>query len=346
MEYTTYIELFLQQCIGIKRAKMLAPIIQDNSVIKDNTIYVDKKALNEVLSKELANKIPSKIPYTLEGVKKTAIEESEKEKKRITDKLEGFIKKLIVAKNDEELVEVLCNTNLNDEIKTAILQNIEEKNRLLQESMLFLYKDPLTGLFGNYFYNTFLNTAIINKRKDDVEKFISFLQQLEDLNKTSQRLGIAFVDFANFKKVNDTLNHEEADKILVKFADKISSNDKYFSIRRSGDEFILLGDLEAIKEQKNFFHSIEGVRFLSGEKLLEKGIYTFAGFGIAKLDELPVDTIRNLEDVNILKKHIGSKLLEAEETCYFEKDRLKLKIEKELKKNQKIDQNLHHDWSI
>lgn len=87
--------------------------------------------------------------------------------------------------------------------------------------------DPLTGL---------------NTRSFAAHKFTSLSQQ-------SDALAVLFIDFDNFKPINDTFGHSMGDKVLAVLAQRIDSLvcNGEISCRFGGDEFVLI--LRANAEQ-------------------------------------------------------------------------------------------------
>lgn len=82
-------------------------------------------------------------------------------------------------------------------------------------------------------------------------------RKLEEYAKTliskSERFAVIFIDFDEFKHVNDVYGHRMGDKVLIEFAKKILPNnmDNIFTARYGGDEFISLvkgyDDAEVLK---------------------------------------------------------------------------------------------------
>ncbi|GFR35522.1 hypothetical protein TCEA9_13340 [Thermobrachium celere] len=80
--------------------------------------------------------------------------------------------------------------------------------------------------------------------------YIDNLMKINSLNflekffrdKNYKNLAVVFLDFDNFKYINDTYGHHFGDKVLIKSAEKINSliNDEGELFRFGGDEFIII----------------------------------------------------------------------------------------------------------
>lgn len=106
----------------------------------------------------------------------------------------------------------------------AFVQDITEKKRAVDEIKELAYKDALTGLPNRGFFSIELDRAI--KRT----------------NECKHPLGVLFIDFDNFKNVNDTLGHHFGDQVLKKLVTIMKSvlrKDTLIS-RQGGDEFLIL----------------------------------------------------------------------------------------------------------
>ena len=81
------------------------------------------------------------------------------------------------------------------------------------------HEDPLTGL--------------ANRR--------GFMAQVEGLPGERRRGCIAIIDIDHFKQVNDQLGHDEGDRVLAAFADRLSAQMRRMDIvaRWGGEEFLL-----------------------------------------------------------------------------------------------------------
>ncbi len=106
----------------------------------------------------------------------------------------------------------------------AFVQDITDKRRAEEEIRELAYKDVLTGLPNRYLFSLKLNEAV--RKAND--------------NKSS--LGVLFIDFDNFKSINDTLGHGIGDKLLqqVVFIMQKCLRKQDLISRQGGDEFLIL----------------------------------------------------------------------------------------------------------
>jgi len=73
--------------------------------------------------------------------------------------------------------------------------------------------------------------------------FITELEQrLEESRRFKQKLAVCFIDLDNFKMVNDTMGHEQGDKLLQQVSRNLISNIREYDVlsRFGGDEFVLM----------------------------------------------------------------------------------------------------------
>lgn len=103
----------------------------------------------------------------------------------------------------------------------GISRNITERKRREEENLYLTYHDTLTGLYNRRFFE----------------------EQIKRLNAEQQMpLSIIVGDINGLKLINDTLGHDEGDKLLVEAA-KILENcceEESFVCRTGGDEFCIL----------------------------------------------------------------------------------------------------------
>lgn len=97
------------------------------------------------------------------------------------------------------------------------------KDSLAREAML-ARTDPLTGLLNRRAFAELASVEMSRSRR------------------YSHAVSLAYADADDFKKVNDTLGHEEGDRVLVMISDALKSNTRRSDIvaRMGGDEFAVL----------------------------------------------------------------------------------------------------------
>ncbi|WP_419810751.1 diguanylate cyclase domain-containing protein [Bacterioplanoides sp.] len=88
------------------------------------------------------------------------------------------------------------------------------------------------------------------------------IDQLKQMLRTSKRkrtqVAVAFIDFDNFKTINDTFGHSQGDELLKQIGQRLSSelNDPGFVARLGGDEFLVLmqfSDHQALSQLDQLF---------------------------------------------------------------------------------------------
>ena len=147
---------------------------------------------------------------------------------------------------------------------TAVIRDISERARLIDELSRAATRDALTGLFNRRFTSGILK------------------QELQRCRRFKRVLGIAMLDLDNFKKVNDGYGHSCGDSVLQSVADTISQNIRETDTfcRWGGEEFLVVlpeADLAMTVEWA------ERARKLLESQLItdrcEQGIHVTASFG-------------------------------------------------------------------
>jgi diguanylate cyclase (GGDEF)-like protein len=150
---------------------------------------------------------------------------------------------------------------------------LEALNRLLNQEQVKLeeklIRDPLTGLFNR-----------------------SGLMPIFNSIKDATPLSLIFIDIDHFKKVNDTLGHNEGDRVLVMFTNLLSESTRSHDLlARWGGEELVLACPDTTLE--NAVHIAEKLRINITRHEWPKGLHVTASFGVAQLlpDESPTDFI-------------------------------------------------------
>ncbi|NWH03958.1 sensor domain-containing diguanylate cyclase [Desulfobacter latus] len=116
-------------------------------------------------------------------------------------------------------------------IDTSLLEQLARKvslclsNVTAYEQLKFMaYHDPLTGLFNRRVFERILDREFSRAKRYNSE------------------LSLIFIDFDDFKTINDTAGHRIGDKVLCFFADALGSLKREQDIvaRLAGDEFVVI----------------------------------------------------------------------------------------------------------
>lgn len=168
------------------------------------------------------------------------------------------------------------------------------------EELAFLaYHDKLTGLPNRSLFEELLGLAFGRARRSD------------------QGVGLLFIDFDNFKQVNDAMGHAVGDRLLALFAERVKPVVREADVfaRRSGDEFlILVGDLPGDPAREDSAIAVlERVAGRVHEALMEPfdlpgGSYTLsASVGISLFP-------RDASDAATLMKHADEAMYRSKRT--------------------------------
>ncbi len=108
---------------------------------------------------------------------------------------------------------------------------------------------------------------------------------IKALNSASEKsiVAILFLDFNNFKKINDNQGHKFGDLVLIEIASRLTKNLRVSDMvaRLGGDEFvILLRDFDTQKQVIDFAKKILGI-FRAELKIGKKKLVTSVSIGIA-----------------------------------------------------------------
>jgi diguanylate cyclase (GGDEF)-like protein/PAS domain S-box-containing protein len=152
----------------------------------------------------------------------------------------------------------------------SFAKDITERKKVENELKELAYKDSLTGLPNRYLFREKLTKAI------------------EIAKESKQVLGILFIDYDNFKNINDTLGHDVGDMLLqevVSVMEKCIRKQDLLS-RQGGDEFlIMLEDIDeedASKVAERILHELKRPIDVSGNKIFitpSIGISMYPKFG-------------------------------------------------------------------
>ncbi|EDM22935.1 diguanylate cyclase domain-containing protein [Caminibacter mediatlanticus] len=189
---------------------------------------------------------------------------------------------------------------------------LKKVKNTLKYYTLSMYSDILTNLLNQKFYNTFLNDNLKIKRKEEKETLNNLIKYIKEHNINS----LMFIDFSNFKYINDNYGYDKGDKILEIFGDFLNSY-PIIGVRRGGDEFIILGNKNVINNISSIIHSNAFLKTLNN--VIDHNndtIITFPIYGIAIFDNKKI-TASNF------KEKISKTVKIAEENYKINKERKK-----------------------
>lgn len=199
-------------------------------------------------------------------------------------------------KESKPVAETLSSAENSAEVEEilSIIKNPSEKEKLRE---LLTTRDE--GKFNDQFIETetenvynqqFYKKFLDFKKEGNLtpEEFTSLKEVLEGKSE------VIFADLANFKSVNDLINYETGDKVLLQFMELTQNySSDIITVRRGGDEFIYIGEPQAMSDFMQYLNSDEFREELNGvipegsvmktENGREIPIQTFAGmanFGI------------------------------------------------------------------
>jgi diguanylate cyclase (GGDEF)-like protein len=166
-----------------------------------------------------------------------------------------------------------------------IIQSHENSERHAQAEQIhyMAYHDPLTGL---------PNRALF---KDRYQHAIAVAER------TSQPLGVMFIDIDRFKVINDSLGHEGGDSVLIEAAKRIRTclRASDTACRLGGDEFTVI--LERLPSTEDAAQAAERLLKIFSEpmKIGGREIIVSTSIGIAVYPGASKDIQRLLKDADI-----------------------------------------------
>ena len=168
---------------------------------------------------------------------------------------------------------------------TSLLEQLSQKvslclsNVTAHEQLKFLaYHDPLTGLFNRRVFERILDREFSRAKRYDDE------------------LSLIFLDFDDFKTINDTAGHSIGDNALCFFADTLGNLKRKQDIvaRLAGDEFVVLLPSTKKEHAEQFIKRIN--EYFCTNPLVSSG-YTFnlrISHGISSLSDEGVSNAAGL----------------------------------------------------
>lgn len=121
-------------------------------------------------------------------------------------------------------IKIQLLQNLLDEVSTQYDYLYDINRQMLEKTQYAASHDSLTGL---------LNRAIFEE---------SLSRALSAVKRHGGYIAVLFIDLDNFKQLNDTIGHDEGDRLLCEIASSITAKIRKEDVfaRFGGDEFVLL----------------------------------------------------------------------------------------------------------
>lgn len=155
------------------------------------------------------------------------------------------------------------------EERYCFLKDITERKELEDRISHQAFHDPLTGLPNRAHF------------LDRVER------SLECAVREQRTIGVLFIDLDNFKFINDSMGHEEGDRLLIEVAQRLSESVRSEDLvaRLGGDEFTIL--LESLRQPEDAVMVAERIleRMRMPVRLSQQEIFVTPSIGIALSSE-------------------------------------------------------------
>lgn len=119
----------------------------------------------------------------------------------------------------------ISKIRIDDNVEfTAVIRDISEKNKLIEELLLSSRKDPLTDLYNRRSFTKFLNLEITRSKR--------FMHGF----------SLMMLDIDHFKLINDKFGHSCGDMALIEFAKVLTDSIREVDTicRWGGEEFMIL----------------------------------------------------------------------------------------------------------
>jgi diguanylate cyclase (GGDEF)-like protein/PAS domain S-box-containing protein len=141
-----------------------------------------------------------------------------------------LVYRIMLPDGDIRWVEDRWNPYVNEKGEVVrvdgVINDITTQKKAQEQLNKLVYMDSLTGLPNRSWFQIFLTSTI------------------QSAKRTNRKIAILFIDFDNFKRVNDTLGHHVGDDLLRQMANRLQSSVRKGDIvsRQGGDEFLVLMD--------------------------------------------------------------------------------------------------------
>lgn len=306
------------------------------------------------------NKNGSLEKANLSGLKFFDLSKEESENKTDKDIIQLLLKKIKKRSSITKSINLLKNNKLQ-----SIQGHFETKYRQHYE----YYSIPEI-LDGQYIGRAWCLRNITELREKQIElshqanhdtltdlpnrSFIleSLKHEIISANRTNGKVSVLFIDLDDFKKINDSIGHEEGDKFLIDISKEIKKSLRKNDIlgRLGGDEFIIiLRNLPSTKKLKEIYERILNI-FNSPFLLKGNEYFISCSIGMStfpKDGKKPEELIRKADMAMYQAKKNGKKSIhfydEVLERDIIEKISIESKLQNAITNNEFI---LHYQPKI
>ncbi|MDX2368722.1 MAG: diguanylate cyclase [Colwellia sp.] len=170
---------------------------------------------------------------------------------------------------------------------TAVIRDISEKNKLLDELLLSSRKDPLTDLYNRRSFTKFLILEITRSKR------------------FKHGFSLMMLDIDHFKLINDKFGHSCGDAALIAFSNTLTNNIREVDTlcRWGGEEFmILLPEISkenAVTVAEKIRKNVESLETTYGDALVKMTVSI--GLGYFSGDSIEMNSMINTVDKCLYK---------------------------------------------
>jgi len=259
---------------------------------------------NQITGQESLDLLSAFAP-ALDSKKQAAVDAVHAAKEEFHDNINAFLKRVALSRMG------LTNNELKDELMDV--QNAQVRALLFPQFESILkssYIDALTGCLNANYLHHYFSDATPWGRANDKDEFNLMLQSLEGVD------GVLFIDLNNFKTINDAVGHAAGDVALESLGNVLRHHEGVLPVRRSGDEFIVFGEQQALHALVETLRSPETNARLNaavpeGKAINGVSVGTSCSCGFASLD-IPLSVSNSVEILNF-QTVVNEALEQAEE---------------------------------
>ena len=180
---------------------------------------------------------------------------------------------------------------------TCIVRDISHRKNLERKLRHLAYHDRLTGLANRELFHEDLQASLAGLESDKTRKH-----------------AVLFMDLDGFKQINDTLGHDQGDRLLVEAARRIrdSLRDADTAYRLGGDEFTaLLSGIRKVQDAlvvaERIQSSIRQPFFLKGAEDAPVSVGVSIGISVVPDDGTTVQDITKCADIAMYRSKDSGK---------------------------------------